>query len=286
MNIDLFLTDTGSKWCNYALLYAYKIAKTKGIKKADGKFIFDTLAEYKQNHSNLNTLLSFRKGLCYGLKKVCARNQKTDDFKKIQPVFAEFKFKNPGRVYHHEDYLTVKELADLIKSSSPKESCFLRILSFSGMRISECLSIKFTDIKTVKKNTLIALRKTKTKKHRVIMLPEKLIKDIQRTFNSKIYLFENEIGNPYNPRAVQKIFQKMSKRIGKRITPHLLRHWFINQRAEGANLYELHSLASYVGNTLNVLVEHYLDGKFKESNSYQPVKRKLDKELNRKKKKK
>lgn len=285
MKLDLLLMDTGSKWCNYALLYTYKAAKTKGVNKLDSKVVFDILAEYKQNHVNLNTLLSFRKGLYYGLKKICTRNQKIQDFKRIEPVFSEFKYKRPGRVYHSEDYLTVKELADLIKISSAKEACFLKILSYSGMRIGECLNIKLTDMRTVKNNTLIALRKTKTKKHRVIMLPEKLIQQIRSTFNSKTYLFENEIGNPYNPRAVQKIFQRMSKRIGKRITPHLLRHWFINQRAENANLYDLNALASYVGNTLNILVGHYLDGKFKESNSYQPVKRKLDKELQKKKKK-
>lgn len=286
MKTNLLLENTGSKWCNLALKHAYRKAESKGLKNVDKAFFFDILAEIKQKHENLNTLSAYKKGLYYGLKKLCARNKNMNEFEKLKPVFDEFKVKTPGRVYHHEDYITLQEFAKLRKSCSQKEGCILDIFSLSGMRLGECLNIKFTDIKILKGKCQIILKKTKSKKHRLIILPSEVIRRTQKAFKSKTYLLENEFGRQLNRRAVQKMFQRMSKRIGKRITPHLMRHWFINQRAEDASLFEVQSLASYVGNTFSILVKHYLSGKFKENNSYQPVKRKIDRELNRQKKKK
>lgn len=284
MDINLLLNDTGSELCNSKLLYTYNFAVSKSVSKIDRKFVFDLLADYKQNHSNLNTLIGFKKGLFYGLKKICVRNKLQSEFEKIKTVFQEFRYKSPGRVYYNEDYLTLPELAKAMKTANPKEAVFLEILAISGMRLNEMLSIKYSDIRTQKNRAIIILRKTKNKQKRAIILPLKIIIKVKKVFNSKIYLFENVFGRKYTDRAVQKHFSNISKRIGKRVTPHLMRHWFINQRAEEASLFEIHSLASYVGNTFNILVKHYLSGKFKESRTYQPVKRKLDREIKRQKK--
>jgi site-specific recombinase XerD len=70
-----------------------------------------------------------------------------------------------------------------------------------------------------------------------------------------IYLFESKTGVYYKPTSIQRYFLKLSKKIGKRITPHLLRHSFVTNHLN--NKTDIKVLSEVTGASPKTLLETY-----------------------------
>lgn len=103
------------------------------------------------------------------------------------------------------------------------------LLYAAGLRLSELLNLKITDINSEK--MIIHIVQSKGNKDRMVMLSEKVLGQLRPYYKKhqpKKYLIEGQKGEKYAPSSVQKIVKTNAEKAGikKPVTPHLLRHSF------------------------------------------------------------
>lgn len=104
-----------------------------------------------------------------------------------------------------------------------------KLFLYTGLRNSEMVNIKITDINLI--DNKIFINQGKGAKDRYAIIFEDFRDTLlmyMSTIQRNIYLFENRFGNPYSDRWVRKVFQKYCEKAKlPRIYPHLMRHAFI-----------------------------------------------------------
>ena len=127
-------------------------------------------------------------------------------------------------------FLTKDEIRRLFDSAPSKKSLLImRLLYSTGLRVSECVSIKVNDLEL--EGHMGWVRAGKGGKDRAFFLSEKLTEElkkyIQTIDESEEYLFPGKNGH-LSARNVQKIISNTSKlaKINKKVTAHKLRHSF------------------------------------------------------------
>ena len=138
--------------------------------------------------------------------------------------------------YSLPNYLTINEVKTLTKSSENiKHRCIIKLLYGSGLRLSELLHLKVTDIDS--ESMIIHIKNSKGNKDRVVMLSKSLLEELRIYFikhKPLDYLFEGQSGGMYSPKSVQVIVKNASSKAGikKKVTPHTLRHSFTTHLLE------------------------------------------------------
>ena len=125
--------------------------------------------------------------------------------------------------------LTKKEVKKLIEAAkSVKSRLLIQLLYGSGLRISECLALKWDDLDLLEGTGWV--RAGKGSKDRLFIYSKTLIKDLtELTKEGKsMFIFSNKTGKPSSPRNAQKLIKRASMRAGitKVVSPHTLRHSF------------------------------------------------------------
>ncbi len=138
--------------------------------------------------------------------------------------------------YSLPNYLTINEVKTLTKSSENiKHRCIIKLLYGSGLRLSELLHLKVTDIDA--ESMIIHIKNSKGNKDRVVMLSKSLLEEL-RIYYIKYkpvdFLFEGQSGGMYSPKSVQVIVKNAASKAGikKKVTPHTLRHSFATHLLE------------------------------------------------------
>lgn len=132
------------------------------------------------------------------------------------------------------------ELSRLFKAlENKKHKAILFTAYSSGLRVSEVVHLKLSDIDSDRMQIFVS--RGKGKKDRYVMLSPVLL-DILRSYikQSKVrpvvYLFESptEAGTAYNARSAQKVFQMAREKAGilKQVSFHCLRHSFATHLLE------------------------------------------------------
>jgi len=116
-----------------------------------------------------------------------------------------------------------------------KHKAILITLYSCGLRISELLELKLTDIQSDRK--LVLIRDGKGKKDRTTILALttlELLRKYYLAYRPKVYLFEGGSGIPYSSKSVSNILKRALRTagIGKAATPHTLRHSFATHLLE------------------------------------------------------
>ncbi len=127
----------------------------------------------------------------------------------------------------------IKQVIDLI--SNIKHKTTISIIYSCGLRISECINIKISDIDSTR--MMIKIREAKGKKDRFVPLSSKMLsmlRNYYKGYKPKDYLFEGQKNAKYSPRSIQNVLKKALKlcRIQKNITVHSLRHSFATHLVE------------------------------------------------------
>jgi len=96
------------------------------------------------------------------------------------------------------------------------------------------LNLKREDIHPDRK--VIIVQQGKGKKDRITLLSEGLAKELfsyicRADFKTKL-LFESNRGGKYSQKSIQKVLESASKQLGKKVTPHMLRHSFATHLLE------------------------------------------------------
>lgn len=122
------------------------------------------------------------------------------------------------------------------------------IMMYTGLRISEVLRLKKTDVNTIAGEIRVA--DGKGEKQRIVIMNSKVIDAIseyQKHYNKEEtqLLFYNAKGNQLDRTAINKVFWEYSDK-DKPIHPHLLRHFYCSAALEaGYTISEVAMLAGH-----------------------------------------
>lgn len=134
------------------------------------------------------------------------------------------------KVINAED---IKKLFE--QTNNLKHNTMLKLCYGMGLRVSEIINLKITDIDS--KNMQVFIERAKGKKDRYVNLPESILGQLRtyfKTYKPQKYLFEGQYGGQYNRRSVQQVFKAAMKRanINKAVGIHSLRHSFATHLME------------------------------------------------------
>lgn len=124
-------------------------------------------------------------------------------------------------------------LQELTKDN-PRDRAIIETLYTTGVRVSEMLNIKLSDIKW---DTMqIWIRKGKGSKERFVLFTHECAERLktyldQRKFHGE-YVFESPRGGPLSRCYIEKLFQDYSEQLGFKVTPHTMRHTFAAHLSE------------------------------------------------------
>jgi len=144
----------------------------------------------------------------------------------------------------------VEEVQQLISlTTNIKHKAILMCIYSAGLRMSELLNLKLTDILSDRK--LILVRNGKGKKDRTTLLGTKTLEILRvyyLEYKPEEYLFEGQKGGKYSATSVQRVFKKALSlaKIRKPATVHTLRHSFATHLLEkGTNLRYIQTLLGH-----------------------------------------
>jgi integrase/recombinase XerD len=116
-----------------------------------------------------------------------------------------------------------------------KHNTMLKLCYGMGLRVSEIVNLKITDIDS--KTMQVFISRAKGKKDRYANLPESILEQLRAYFleyRPTKYLFEGQYGEQYATRSIQQVFKCALKKAGinKTIGIHGLRHSFATHLLE------------------------------------------------------
>lgn len=159
-------------------------------------------------------------------------------------------------VFSKED---VKKLLHCVRNR--KHKCMLSIIYACGLRRSEVLNLKLTDIDG--KRQVIWIRSSKGNKDRMIPISPKLLTMLQeyyKEYRPKVYLFEGQTQSErYSEGSLQQLFKAALKSAG--LTPngtlHWLRHSYATHLLEaGTNLRIIQELLGHNSSRTTEIYTH------------------------------
>jgi integrase/recombinase XerD len=170
--------------------------RTVALKKAALKFLYDEL---------------MKKGIV---------NLKTPKIPKSNPI------------------VLTKEEVRLLINSAPRDKSrlIMELIYSSGLRVSECVTLKVNDLDL--DNKIIRVKSGKGNKDRITIFSSNIIPELKRYIltldKDEVYLFPNSKGSNLSVRNIQKLIQKSAVKAGikKKVSPHTLRHSFATHLLE------------------------------------------------------
>lgn len=155
----------------------------------------------------------------------------------FKQVRKNLNLKPNGRPKRLPRILTDQELNSffkVIEDSSLSHKIMLKLLFYTGLRVSELVNIKNSDIDL--KNNKIFISQGKGSKDRYVLFPESfclVLEAYLSNLNGHQYLFESTRGTKYTSRRIQQIVSGYMECAGiesdynRRLGPHILRHQFL-----------------------------------------------------------
>lgn len=128
--------------------------------------------------------------------------------------------------------LTKDEINNVLDNAYlSREKLATEFMYSSGLRVSECASLKWSDLNLNEKTG--HLKRGKGGKDRMIILSNKLIEDLKLWPKKGEYIFQGRNGNHITTRTLHRDVKDLLKGLSdKNVYPHLLRHSFATHLLE------------------------------------------------------
>jgi integrase/recombinase XerD len=186
-----------------------------------------------------------------------------------------YEIERPNKEHKLPKVLAKEEVVAIIANTrNIKHRCIIELLYSAGLRRSELLNLKISDIDS--KRMMIRVEGGKGNKDRYTLLSEKVLIDLRQYYAAsrpKNYLFEGPGGVAYSPRSIEHILKRACEKakIVKRVTPHMLRHSFATHLLEnGTNLRDIQTLLGHNSLKTTEIYTHVA------SNAFSTIKNPLD----------
>lgn len=152
--------------------------------------------------------------------------------------------------------ITKKEVEEFRQIVLQSEGCaakrnyaIVTILAYAGLRISECLNIRKSDI-CLESNQLKVVN-GKGEKARIVIINSKIVsavREYQRTDQVESeWVFHNSRGERLNQTTINRVFKLCCPK-GLNITPHTLRHFYA-MNAVSTGLFTIPEIAGQMGHS-------------------------------------
>ncbi len=224
-------------------------------------FEYKPLKEIKQKEieSYINGMI--KNGLSESAQKqiICAIRFYYIEVLRISPQY--YRVSQPKKSEKLPTVLAFSEVIEIFsKIDNLKHKCMVFIGYATGLRISEVVSLKLSEIDYERKTIMV--RGGKGKKDRTVMLSDKLaviLQDYVSKYEPKQWIFEGQLDEQYSTRSLQNLFKRAveSTKIKKHVTFHTLRHSFATHLLEaGTDLRMIQDLLGHVNIQTTVRYTH------------------------------
>lgn len=168
--------------------------------------------------------------------------------------------------------ISIKDTKKLIAAKTNLKHILLLKLAYGcGMRVSELINLKITDIDSGRMQ--IHIKGAKGKKDRIVALPESLLeqlRDYYKAYKPKEYLFEGQYGGQYTTRSAQAVFTAALRaaKINKKTGIHGLRHSYATHLLEtGTDIRLIQELLGHNSVKTTMIYTHVSDISLKQVTS-------------------
>jgi len=146
------------------------------------------------------------------------------------------------------EFITRKQYFDLFKACNNRRDQLILALMFEcGLRIGEVIGLHIEDCKPQDGSLQIRQRdnlpnnaRVKYRSEGMVFMPgyvvdlliDYLIEDVVNISNDMLFvnLYHGNLGESLQANTVEKLFQRLSKKTGIKVHPHMLRHGFATER--------------------------------------------------------
>ena len=180
-----------------------------------------------------------------------------------------YDIERPRKEKQLPEVLSKEEIVKIMKhTSNIKHKSIVGLLYSSGLRRSELLNLKVTDIDS--KRMVVKIKSAKGNKDRISILSPSILKDLQsyyKEYRPKEYLFEGQHGNKYSASSVLAIVNTSARKAGinKKVTPHMLRHSFATHLLEnGTDIRHIQLLLGHSSTKTTEIYTHVANRSFME----------------------
>lgn len=217
LQIQRYANNTINSYCGYAQIFLDYMSKYHSLNDIPIAEIEDFINE-KVFQNNIST--SYQRSLVGSIKKI---------YELVNNQQIELNYLYPKRKSTQlPTFFSQGEIRKILNASENlKHKAILTTIYSCGLRLSELINLKLTDIKS--DNDFLLIQQSKGNKDRLVALPDKLL-DILRNYyieyKPKEFLFEGAKGGQYGERSVQLVLKKAMKKanITTKGSVHTLRH--------------------------------------------------------------
>lgn len=170
------------------------------------------------------------------------------------------KIHRPKRAKVLPNVLSKEEVKSILEAhSNLKHKTMLSMIYSCGLRRSELLNLKFSDIDS--KRNIVLLKNAKGKKDRIAPLSPKILAMLREyyiEYKPKIWLFEGQnAGEQYSEQSLQSVLKQALKKAGntKPVTLHWLRHSYATHLLESGT--DLRYIQELLGHSSSKTTEIY-----------------------------
>lgn len=164
--------------------------------------------------------------------------------------------------------ISKQEVLSIIENTNNiKHRCIVELLYGSGLRRSELLNLKITDVDS--KRMVVRVEGGKGKKDRQTLLSQTALEDLRvyfKEYRPREYLFEGRKASRYTAESVLNIVKGAAERasLGHTVTPHVLRHSFATHLLEaGVDLRQIQVLLGHGSSKTTEIYTHVATHTFK-----------------------
>ena len=217
LKLQRYANNTIKSYCSYTQVFLEQMEKYNRLDEIPISEI-ELFINRKVIQENISA--SYQRSLVGAIKKV---------FELVENQKIELNYLYPKRkVNKLPTFFSQEEVRNLLNATENlKHKAILTTIYSCGLRLSELINLKITDIKS--ESDLLLIRQSKGNKDRIVALPDKLLellREYYKVYQPKDFLFEGTKGNQYSERSVQLILKNAMSKAGvlSKGSVHTLRH--------------------------------------------------------------
>ena len=179
-----------------------------------------------------------------------------------------YEIERPRKEFKLPKVISKEEIIAIIENTNNiKHRCIVKLLYGSGLRRSELLNLKISDVDS--KRMLVKIKDGKGNKDRYTLLSKSTLDDLRlyyKEWKPQDYLFEGRKASKYTAESVLNIVKKSAVKAGIRntVTPHVLRHSFATHLLEsGTDLRQIQVLLGHGSSKTTEIYTHVATNTFK-----------------------